>query len=178
MFFYSSLWYNASMITVGNLSIAKFELDMAKSVHLLSLDEDNRRFMPDEVFESEEIAREVIADLIDCYDSEEGPFVYPLLLDGKHIGHIELVKIDAGFEVGYHVGKPFCGQGLASKALVAFLPFVREKFGLDKVFGICHSQNIASVKTLERAGFELFFKGISLYHGEEQEVCKFVYRFE
>ena len=46
------------------LIITDFTLDMAQDVHLNSLDEDNRRFVPDEVFETVEDARETL-DFLD-----------------------------------------------------------------------------------------------------------------
>jgi len=69
-------------IKTERLLITDFRSDMAKAVHLGSLDADTRRFLPDEVFETEEIAAEVIADLMDCYGGTEGPFVHPMLLEG------------------------------------------------------------------------------------------------
>ncbi|QUY65619.1 hypothetical protein GUI37_08810 [Helcococcus kunzii] len=81
-------------IETDNIIITHFKPEMAESVSKSSLDENNRRFIPDEVFETVEIASEVISDLIECYDSEDGPFVYPILLkDEEHIGHIEAIKI-------------------------------------------------------------------------------------
>ena len=41
-------------IQTERLTITRFTMDMAKAVHLCSLDEDNRRFVPDEVFETVE----------------------------------------------------------------------------------------------------------------------------
>ena len=41
-------------IETKRLIITKFTMDMAEAVHLNSLDEDNRRFVPDEVFETVE----------------------------------------------------------------------------------------------------------------------------
>ena len=41
-------------IQTERLTITEFDLSMAESVHLNSLDEDNRRFLPDEVFETVE----------------------------------------------------------------------------------------------------------------------------
>ena len=46
------------------LIITDFTLDMAQDVHLNSLDEDNRRFVPDEVFETVEEARGTIEYLM------------------------------------------------------------------------------------------------------------------
>ena len=45
-------------------------------VHKNSLDEDTRRFVPDEVFETPEDAEETVEFLISRYGSVEGPLVY------------------------------------------------------------------------------------------------------
>ena len=66
-------------IETARLVITEFTPDMAKDVHLNSLDEDNRRFVPDEVFETEEEAGEAIAFLISRYSGTEGPLTYPVL---------------------------------------------------------------------------------------------------
>ena len=47
-------------IETERLIITKFDLAMAESVHKNSLDEDNRRFVPDEVFETVEDVKETI----------------------------------------------------------------------------------------------------------------------
>ena len=66
-------------IETGRLVITEFNLSMAEAVHLNSLDADNRRFVPDEVFETVEEAAETIAYLIKCYKTGNGPLVYPIL---------------------------------------------------------------------------------------------------
>ena len=66
-------------IETARLVITEFTPDMAKDVHLNSLDEDNRRFVPDEVFETEEEAGEAIAFLTSRYSGTEGPLTYPVL---------------------------------------------------------------------------------------------------
>jgi len=48
------------IIKTERLLITEFDISMAESVHKLSLDEDNRRFIPDEVFESIEDAKAII----------------------------------------------------------------------------------------------------------------------
>ena len=79
------------------LIITDFTLDMAQDVHLNSLDEDNRRFVPDEVFETVEEARGTIEYLMGQYGGEEGPFVHPVLLKtGENIGYVQLVNIGEG----------------------------------------------------------------------------------
>lgn len=67
-------------IETDRLLITDFTPDMAEAVHLNSLDEDTRRFVPDEVFETIDEARETLEFLVGQYASEEGPFVHPILL--------------------------------------------------------------------------------------------------
>ena len=162
-------------IETSRLLITDFRSDMARDVHLGSLDEDTRRFLPDEVFETEEIAAEVIADLMDCYEGTEGPFVHPILADGAYAGYVQLVPIDEGWEIGYHVVKPMTGRGYATEAVRAFLPVMMEKLGITQVAGICDAENKASARVLEKCGFTRVYEGLALYHGEMKPVVKTVY---
>ena len=78
-------------------------MDMAEAVHLNSLDEDNRRFVPDEVFETVEEAADTVGFLMGVYENGDGPLVYPVLLkDSTYIGYVQAVLFDDGtWEVGY-----------------------------------------------------------------------------
>ena len=60
-------------IETERLIITEFTPDMAQAVHENSLDEDNRRFVPDEVFETVDEARETIEFLMGQYGRTEGP---------------------------------------------------------------------------------------------------------
>lgn len=163
-------------IETSRLLITDFTPDMARAVHLGSLDADTRRFLPDEVFETEEIAAEVIADLMDCCLGDEGPFVHPCLLkDGTYIGYVQLVPIDEGFEVGYHILAEHTRRGYATEALRAFMPHMMEKYHLQHVMGICDAENAASIRVMEKCGFRCVFEGIAPYHGKMQPVVKMVF---
>ena len=163
-------------IDTPNLTITDFTPDMARAVHLGSLDENMRRFLPDEVFETEEIASAVIADLMECYEGTEGPFVHPMLADGVYAGYVQLAPIEGGWEIGYHTVKSFAGQGFATEAVRAFLPVMMEKLSLTEVAGICDAQNAASIRVLEKCGFHRVYEGSAPYHGEMKPVVKTVYR--
>ena len=163
------------LIKINRLVITDFRSDMARAVHLGSLDEDTRRFLPDEVFETEEIAAEVIADLMDCYGGMEGPFVHPVLLEGEYAGYVQLVPIEDGWEIGYHTVKSHTGQGLATEAVRAFLPVMMDKLGLREVAGICDAENAASIRVLEKCGFVRIYAGEALDHGEMKPIVRMVY---
>ena len=162
-------------IETERLLITEFDLSMAESVHKNSLDEDNRRFVPDEVFETIEDAKETIEFLMSVYESEDGPLVYPILLkDETNIGYVQLVPIEEGYEVGYHIGKEYTSKGYATEALRAFLQDIMPKKNLDTVYGICLAENMASVKVLEKSGFQKVYEGMGQYQGEDRQIIKFV----
>ena len=164
-------------IETERIIITEFDLSMAESVHKNSLDEDNRRFVPDEVFETIEDAKETIEFLMSVYESGEGPLVYPVLLkDGTNVGYVQLVPIEEGFEVGYHIGKEYTGNGYATEALKAFLNDIMSKKNLEIVYGVCVSENIASKKVLEKSGFVKEYEGMGEYQGENRQIVKYVFK--
>ena len=121
-------------IETNRLIITKFTPDMAEVVHQNSLDEDTRRFLPDEVFETVEDASETIDFLMSQYEGADGPFVYPIITNdgGKNIGYVQLCQIDDGsWEIGYHIAKQFMGKGYATEAVKSFLP--AQQFDADNL---------------------------------------------
>lgn len=164
-------------IETKRLTITEFTMDMAEAVHKESLDEDNRRFVPDEVFETVEDAAETVEFLMSVYENGNGSLVYPVTLkDGTYIGYVQAVPFDDGtWEIGYHIGKNYTKQGYATEAVNAFLPVIMKQIGITEMTGICLADNKASVKVMERCGFAKLYEGIGNYQGEQREICRFVY---
>lgn len=77
-------------IKTSRFTITRFSTDMAQAVYENSQDDDTRRFVPDEVYDSVDEARETIEFLMSRYDSADGPFVYPVITNdgGKNIGYV------------------------------------------------------------------------------------------
>lgn len=164
-------------ITTERLIITRFTMDMAEAVHLNSLDEDNRRFVPDEVFENVEEAADTVGFLMGVYENGDGPLVYPVLLkDDTYIGYVQAVPFDDGtWEVGYHIGANYTKKGYATEAVKAFLPVIMPKLGLERIKGICLADNKASRKVMERCGFVKEFEGEGPYQGQEREICRYYF---
>ena len=167
-------------IETERLIITEFTMDMAQAVHLNSLDADNRRFVPDEVFETVEEAAETVAFLMGVYQTGDGPLVYPVLLkDDTCIGYVQAIPMEDGaWEVGYHIGGDYTGRGYATEAVKAFLPVVMQQRGIRRMAGICLAENMASVKVMERCGFIKDFEGVGPYQGEERAICRFHYELK
>lgn len=163
-------------IETERLIITDFTEDMAETVHLNSLDEDNRRFVPDEVFETVDDARETLEFLISRYGGEEGPYVHPVLLKtGENIGYVQLVPIEEGWEIGYHVAKQYTGKGYATEAVRSFLPYAADRKGLSEIWGICLADNAASVRVMEKCGFRSVFRGEGPYQGQQRQIVRNVW---
>ena len=165
-------------IETQRLIITEIDMSMAESVHINSLDDDNRRFVPDEVFETVEDATETVEFLIGVYENGNGPLVYPVLLkDGTYIGYVQAVPFDNGtWEVGYHIGGNYTKQGYATEVVTAFLPVIMKQIGITEIAGICLAENKASVKVMERCGFNKLYEGMGNYQGQERMICRFSFK--
>lgn len=81
-------------------------------------------------------------------------------LDGLLVGGISIIKKTdisrCTAELGYWIGEPFWGRGLASEAVRILIPLAFEKEpGLHRVFAEVFSDNKASQRVLEKNGFYL-----------------------
>ena len=56
-------------------------------------------------------------------------------------------------EVGYWLGEPFWGQGIATRALRTFSEYAFANFDLVRLYAIVFEWNPASARVLEKAGF-------------------------
>ena len=167
------------LIETDRLIITEFTMEMAQVVRDNSVDEDNRKYVPDEVWETVEEAQETLEYLISQYGSFEGPLVYPVLIKetGENVGYVQLCPIeDNQWEVGYHIARKYTGNGYATEAVKAFLPVIAKEVGLTEIYGICLADNVASLIVMERCGFENVFKGIDKYQGIDREIVRNVWR--
>jgi len=85
--------------------------------------------------------------------------VFAIAVDGKAIGAIGFVlqkDVDrVSAEIGYWLGEPFWGRGIATEALIAITRHAIEKHGLSRLFAVPFASNTASCRVLEKAGYTL-----------------------
>ena len=167
------------LIETDRLLIAEFTMDMAKAVQANSVDEDNRRFVPDEVWETVEEVEETLEFLISRYGSSEGPFVYPVIVKETqdNVGYVQLCPIEDGkWEIGYHIAKEYTGKGYATEAVRAFVPVISELVGASEVYGICLEDNKASQAVMHKCGFELVFRGVGKYQNADRAIAHYIWK--
>jgi RimJ/RimL family protein N-acetyltransferase len=101
---------------------------------------------------------------------EQRPFGYyriTRLADGRAIGGIGFKGQPAGgcVEIGYGLAPSARGHGYAAEAVVALLAIAAEH-GLSRVIADTTPDNLASQRTLTRAGFGLVGTDAALHHFE------------
>ena len=80
-------------------------------------------------------------------------------VDGEAVGGIgfspgsDVERYSA--EIGYWLGEPFWGRGIATEALVAVTTYAVETHAVTRVFAVPFAHNVASCRVLEKAGYVL-----------------------
>ena len=169
------------LIETERLIITEFTMDMAQIVQENSMDEDNKRFVPDEVWETVEEVEETLEFLISQYGSFEGPLVYPIIVkeNNDNVGYVQLVPIEDGmWEIGYHIAKRCTGKGYATEAVRAFLPVIAKAANQTEIYGICLAENKASCAVMKKSGFTNVYSGMGSYQGEDREIIKNVWKMK
>jgi ribosomal-protein-alanine N-acetyltransferase len=84
---------------------------------------------------------------------------FAIEIDGAAAGAIGFVlqsDVDrVSSEIGYWIGQPFWGRGVATEALVAVTRLAIERHNLTRVFAVPFAHNTASCRVLEKAGYVL-----------------------
>jgi [ribosomal protein S5]-alanine N-acetyltransferase len=87
------------------------------------------------------------------------PRFFAIIIDKQIVGSIGLVtKTDIyrkNIEIGFFLSEKFWGQGIMTKAIMAVRSYAFETFDIVRIYAEVFSDNLASRKTLEKAGFRL-----------------------
>jgi RimJ/RimL family protein N-acetyltransferase len=98
---------------------------------------------------------------------DESIITRTILYEGRVAGSIVKFEHDGKPEVGYLIGKPFWGKGIATRALIAFLGQVTAR----PLYAGVAKDNLASLRVLHKCGFTICGegKGYSNVRGMEVE---------
>jgi len=102
-------------------------------------------------------------------------YSFAVVQEGNCVGVMSLMGVssDGHAELGYWVGRPYWGQGVATAAGKLILNFGFEELGLRRVTAGCLQWNTASYRVLEKLGFHLTHTGTIQFLGKEEPVCFF-----
>jgi len=90
-------------------------------------------------------------------ESGEIPQSFTIAVDDRLVGGCGLkMQTDierCSAEIGYWLGKPYWGRGLATAAVRAVTEYAFEHLGLLRVYALPFEENLASARVLEKAGY-------------------------
>ena len=93
-----------------------------------------------------------------------------IIFAGRVVGHAASFKRLGKPEVTYWIGKEYWGQGLATRALAALLSQVKER----PIYARAAKDNTASIRVLEKCGFEISGEDKGFSHARGQEVEEYI----
>lgn len=166
-------------IVTQSLTVRFLALADAAKVFVMSQEAGARTWLPDQVCESEAHALELLEYLIEkCHNPgnpSAGPYVLGVCLNstGELIGHVGLSPLDREVEIGYGIEDKHQGKGLASQAVRATAEWALTHFGLPRILAIVATDNAASCRVLENAGFELAEEAPGRLHGRSGLIRKY-----
>lgn len=80
-------------------------------------------------------------------------------------------------EIGYWLGQPYWGRGIASEAVAAMTRYAFEHFDVARVFALVFEWNPASARVLEKAGYRLEGRLRKAVTKEQRTMDMLVYGF-
>lgn len=95
-------------------------------------------------------------------------------VDGRLVGSISSFVVDGDTEVTYWIDRSFWGQGIARRALALLL----ESVPVRPLFARAASDNVRSLRVLQRAGFAIIDTEISFANGRNAEIEETILRLD
>lgn len=94
-----------------------------------------------------------------CVSGHDRGLQLAIDVDGLAVGGISVDVVTAKAprigDIGYWLGEPFWGRGIASEAVRGVCPLAYERLALDRLRATVRSENTASLRILERCGFQM-----------------------
>ncbi len=145
-----------------NLILRPLTKSDAKVIYQLSQESSLVEWLPDQVYQNEAEATEVIDFLISQYLPTPQPEIRPFVVGvelkktGELIGHVGLSPLTEGeIEIGYAIAEGHACHGYGTQAVIALSQWALSSLNLPKIHGIVACENVGSGRVLEKAGYTL-----------------------
>ena len=143
-----------------HLLIRSFRSADAQRLYENHLEENVKKWIPNESYQSLEEAQRAIAFYADCVKRNRLPYVLAVTLKttGELIGDTGVNEVQGKLgevEIGYTICQKHSGKGYATELLGAMTQFVTAALGTKVLDGRVMRGNQASVRILEKNGYIL-----------------------
>lgn len=160
----------------SHVYLRKFSLNDIEKVFQMSLEKGMKQWIPDQVYEDEKETKEVLEYLIAQYSSSAGPTKAPIVLgvcsleSDELIGHVGLSPVSSLVEIGYAIEDAYKKNGYAADAITTMCERAFSYYNLPSISAIVASENIPSIKTLERGHFKFLEEKEQIFHDKLTKV--------
>ena len=142
----------------GRLRARAFVPGDAERLYEIHLDEEVKKWFPNESYQDAQEAGEAAVFFADCVKAGRLPCVLAVELKrtGELIGDAGINEADGKpeeIEVGYVICRELRGQGYATELLGGLTEYAASAFGVKSLFGRVVNGNGASVRVLEKNGY-------------------------
>ena len=141
-----------------HLRVRKFDLHDVQTLFRIHLEEEVKRWIPNECYANLEETQKAIEFFSDCARARELPYV--LAVEWKETGELigdtginEVEGSPTEVEIGYVISRKHSKKGYATELLAAMTEFAAFTFGINVLYGRVMRGNDASVRVLEKNGF-------------------------
>ncbi|MCK5378625.1 MAG: GNAT family N-acetyltransferase [Acidobacteria bacterium] len=120
--------------------------------------EQSLRFVPRDFFCDPQEGVEKVLGFAEAFEEHSAIWwTFRVQATGEFVGYGGLFDIsteDHNAEVGYGIHPEYWGKGFASEAVRSIVDFGFEKLRLHRIFGLIDPDNGASMRVLEKLGFQ------------------------
>jgi ribosomal-protein-alanine N-acetyltransferase len=144
------------LLEVGDLSVRSWRKDDLKALLHHANNPNVANNLRDQF--SHPYTRHDGIDFLDYAHTQEPESSFALEYGGEVVGGVgfhlgrDIARLSA--EMGYWLGEEFWGRGLATRAVTAASEWAFDNYKLARVFAFVFAHNVASIRVLEKAGFE------------------------
>ena len=147
-----------NLFETARLSVRKFRDEDARKLYENHMDDEVRRWFPNECYADEAEALDAIRFYADCVDNGRLPYVLGVVLkeNGELIGDTGISEVEGRpeeTEIGYVIGEAWRGKGCATELVRAMTAFAARQFGSRVIWGRVVHGNAASARVLEKSGY-------------------------
>lgn len=141
-----------------HLKVRAFGPSDAPDLYQIHLDEEVKKWFPNESYADIDEAAQAIRFYADCVHHQHLPYVLAVVLKstGELIGDAggNQAEEDAGeIEIGYVICKKYRGKGYATELVKAMTVYIAETFAIHTLYGRVMYGNQASARVLEKSGY-------------------------
>ena len=104
--------------------------------------------------------------------ADDGVAKQTIIFDSEIAGNVVCFEQSGKLLIGYWIDRRFWGQGIASRAVAEFVSMILER----PIFAYVAKHNLASIRVLEKCGFEISGESRSAAATGGEVVDEFIYR--